>query len=184
MQRSEKVTSDWRPEWLRLSMTTSPPTKSRWVRRAMFVAGLAVSFAVPSLAMLGFSITAIAWFWMRLAELQLPQSTFMRRRNVQFRLVGLAMTTGGGIFFVLGLVSSSAHVEFVFFGLLFVASGLVLLTRRSFRPDLGDSLFSERTRQRLGVFHEPFRPPPPSDDRPRDWWTGDPIEAMKVNHTE
>ncbi len=73
-------------------------------------------------------------------------------------------------------LTGSYSLDALLTGTLAAGMGLLVLTRRPYRPDLGDTMLSERTRRRLRT-HGPDQMSPAGkhETERRNWWTGDPV---------
>ena len=114
-----------------------------------------------------------------------------RTFNVGLRVAGIWFSLGGIAFLIWSVVyvirpeeatqvttlSASAAVDAFLVGSLILTVGGWLLRRPSYRPDLGDVLFSDRIYRLLhGLPKNWARPTPQGYVHPkrRRWWTGDP----------
>ena len=87
------------------------------------------------------------------------RTRYWRTLNVAMRVVAIGLTTVG-VGLVMGFDSENfvVHVTGIGAGLLAATAGFRLLWAPTFRPDLGDSAWSLRSKPTAA----------------RSWWTGDP----------
>jgi hypothetical protein len=161
--------------------------KLSWTRTSLAIVGIgavATTLGWPFLSSLG---SAVVFFGL-LSILRISDAEHWRVVNVMLRLGGFWFALGGlgflawGIYFYAapgsGVEEGGSWWVFAGVGVFALAVGTSLLTRRAYRPDLGDQALSDQTRRWLAIYPPAYLPQPiPDPNERRTWWAGDRIAS-------
>lgn len=152
---------------------------------------LAACVAISALAdgvvrLVGTVLWIPAWLYLG-AELASTPERHWRFVNIGARVVGLWFTFGGIVLGAWGVyyarhpdftdgfrtLSGSAAIDAFGASLVALSIGIFCITRRAYRPDLGDVALSDRAMRLLWGLPRNWRRPGASNRREQYWWTGD-----------